>query len=117
MRNLVGWFLVLICLSGFSLGAQKRHKRSKRVTEKTVKKAPVPCVTCDMTTAPDLAEQLAKWKPVLMPFHSDGLTPNDIKVVQKLVDATRYLDDIYWRQSDPEGLSLYEKLKPSNDPK
>lgn len=45
-----------------------------------------------------------------MPFHSDGLSSRDIKVVQKLVDATRYLEDIYWRQSDPEALTLFQKL-------
>ena len=37
-------------------------------------------------------------------------------MVQKLVEASQYLDNIYWRQSDPEDLALYrstrdEKLK------
>ncbi|PYS47675.1 MAG: Zn-dependent hydrolase [Acidobacteria bacterium] len=35
-------------------------------------------------------------------------------MVQKLVEASQYLDNIYWRQADPEGLALY---KSSRDPK
>lgn len=69
-----------------------------------------------MKVAPDLAQQLAKWKPVEMPFHKEGLTKREIQMVQKLVVATRYLDDIYWRQSDPEALQLYEQLKGSTNP-
>jgi hypothetical protein len=68
-----------------------------------------------MKVIPNLAQQLAKWKTVEMPFHSEGLSAREIKVVQKLVIATRYLDDIYWRQSDPEALQLYEQLKGSTN--
>jgi hypothetical protein len=28
-------------------------------------------------------------------------------MIEKLVEASRYLDDVFWRQSDPEGLRLY----------
>ena len=35
-------------------------------------------------------------------------------MVEKLVEASQYLDQIFWRQSDPEGLALY---KSSQDPK
>jgi hypothetical protein len=63
-----------------------------------------------MKVVPDLEQRIAKWKPIVMPFRSDGLTPNEIKVVQKLVEATRALENIYWRQSDPEGLTLFQKL-------
>ena len=52
------------------------------------------------------AERLAQWKPVEMPFHSAGLSPEEIKLVDKLVDACRLLDDVYWRQSDLAGLNL-----------
>ena len=57
-----------------------------------------------MQVAPDLAQRLAKFRRVRMPFHSAGLTAREKKMVEKLVDASRYLEDIYWRQSDPEGL-------------
>ena len=61
--------------------------------------------------AQDLPERLARWKPVQMPFHSQGLKPREIQLVNKLVEANRDLESIYWRQSDPEALTLYESLK------
>ena len=54
------------------------------------------------------AERLAKWKTVQMPFRSEGLTARERQMVEKLVEACRYLNDIYWRQSDVEGLALYK---------
>lgn len=63
----------------------------------------------------DLPQRLAKWKPVQMPFRQQGLSAREVKLVNKLVEAARYLDYIYWRQSDPEGLTLYEQLKGSKD--
>jgi hypothetical protein len=54
------------------------------------------------------AERLAKWKPVEMPFHAQSLTPRDRQMVEKLVDASRLINSIYWRQSDLGGLALYK---------
>jgi hypothetical protein len=54
------------------------------------------------------AERLAKWKPVPMPFVSTGLSPQETKMVDKLVEASRLLDQIYWRQSDLTGLKLLQ---------
>ncbi len=65
---------------------------------------------------PDLAARAAKFKLVRMPFHSKGLTANEIKMVDKLVDAAGLADCIYWRQSDPEGLKLYLALAKSKPP-
>jgi hypothetical protein len=65
---------------------------------------------------PDLAQRAAKFKPVKMPFNSQGLTPRERKMIDKLVDASGLLECIYWRQSDPEGLKLYLSLAKSKDP-
>ena len=70
-----------------------------------------------MQVAPDLAQRLAKVRRVEMPFHSAPLTEHEKKLVQKLVDASRYLEDIYWRQNDPEGLTLYQSLATSKNPR
>ena len=43
-----------------------------------------------------------------MPFHSAGLTARERQMVDKLVEANRLLDDVYWRQSDTDGLDLYK---------
>jgi hypothetical protein len=69
-----------------------------------------------MQVVPDLDQRLAKFHRVEMPFHSAGLTAREVKLVEKLVDASRYLEEIYWRQIDPDGLTLYESLAGSKNP-
>ena len=64
----------------------------------------------DVKVAPDLDARLARFKPIDMPFHQQGLSPREIQLVHKLVDAANYIEQIYWRQSDPEGLKLYLSL-------
>ncbi len=58
----------------------------------------------------NIAEQLAKFKRVQMPAATAGLTPREKQLVQKLVDASRLIESIYWRQSDRAGLALYTGL-------
>jgi hypothetical protein len=58
----------------------------------------------------DIAAQVAKFKLVSMPFSVSGLSDSERKMVSKLVDAAQYLESIYWRQSDPKGLALYQRL-------
>src|SRR5438270_3155424 len=58
----------------------------------------------------DIAAQVAKFKLVSMPFSVSGLTENERRMVYKLVEASQFLESIYWRQSDPKGLELYKRL-------
>jgi hypothetical protein len=69
------------------------------------------CLPGTGTSATDAI--LAKWQPLRMPYHSAGLSARERQMVEKLVEASRYLDDVFWRQSDPEGLRLY---KTTSDP-
>jgi hypothetical protein len=64
-----------------------------------------------VTIASDLDQRLAKWKPVRMPYDASSLDARQKKVVDKLVEASRYMESIYWRQSDPEGLDLYKTTR------
>jgi hypothetical protein len=76
-----------------------------------------PPTAAELNVAPDLKQRLARFRQVQMPFHTAGLTAREQKMVAKLVDACRYMDDIYWRQVDPDGLELYQSLEKSTDPK
>ncbi len=69
-----------------------------------------------MKVAPDLDERLAKFRRVEMPLPASGVTARERRMVETLVDACRYLEDIYWRQIDPEGLELYQSLQGSTNP-
>ncbi len=64
-----------------------------------------------LTIAPDLGRRLAKWKPVDMPYDSSGLDAHQKQVVQKLVDASRCMEAIYWQQGDPEALEIAKTTK------
>jgi hypothetical protein len=64
--------------------------------------------------ASDIAARLAKWKTVQMPYDPSGLDARQRQMVDKLVEASRCMESIYWQQSDPAALELYRSTK---DPK
>ena len=91
----------------FSVGAIKQNGSAN---------APRPRAAGDLQVAPDLNERLAKFRRVPMSFHSDGLSAREQALVKKLVEASQYLERIYWRQSDPGGLALLQSLEPGKAP-
>jgi hypothetical protein len=74
--------------------------------------APAVALPAPRDLAPGIEQRLAKWKPVAMPWQSAGLSARERQLVEKLVDACRQLESIYWRQSDPQALALYKALAP-----
>jgi hypothetical protein len=68
--------------------------------------------SCSDHPAPteNLALQLAKFRPVQMPFSTTGLSTREVQMVRKLVEAGQYLESAFWRESDPEGLRIYQAL-------
>jgi hypothetical protein len=64
-----------------------------------------------MDVVSDLEQRLARFRQVHMPFDKAVLSAREQKMIEKLVEACRYLEDIYWRQVDPEGLQLYQSLE------
>jgi hypothetical protein len=73
-------------------------------------------LAANLAVAPDVGERLAKYKPVEMPFTTEGFTPRERKLVTELIDACRDLENIYWRQNSPEDIALYNRLRTSADP-
>ena len=106
------WVLLLVIFSILPtiISAQKGHKPMTGSAAKGAESA-------GMQVVPDLDQRLAKFRRVEMPFHSAGLTAREVKMVDKLVDASRYLEEIYWRQIDPDALTLYESLAGSKNPR
>jgi hypothetical protein len=106
------WFaLLVVCfILPITISAQKENKPMTGSAAKGAESA-------GMQVVPDLDQRLAKFRRVEMPFRSSGLTAREVKLVEKLVDASRYLEEIYWRQIDPDGLTLYESLATSKNPK
>ncbi len=99
--------IVMIQDSGIAQRSRQRHPAGTSTT----------AVSARLKIVPDLSERAKKYKPVRMPFNAPALTLRERKLVQKLVEASRYLEDIYWRQSDPEALTLYQELSASRSPR
>jgi hypothetical protein len=104
-KNLCAAALIIAGLAAF---ATKLHSLPQRATGEAI--------SAKLDVAPDLAQRVAKFERVKMPFHSEGLTAREKKMVEKLVDAGGLLDCIFWRQSDPQGLKLYLSLEKSTNP-
>jgi len=74
---------------------------------------PLPSVDANAalkTVVPDIDARLARFKAVRMPFNSAALSARERQMVDQLVIACRALESMFWRQSDPEGLALYNAL-------
>ena len=96
--------LCLAFLIPFTNNASAQSK--KRVMNGTAAKAGQ---AASLWVVPDIRERAAKFRRVEMPMPG-GLTANETKMVEKLVQACRALENIYWRQSDPDAIVLYQSL-------
>ena len=67
----------------------------------------------ELPVAKDLDRRLARWRSVKMPLVKSGLSAQELRLIDKLVEACHHLENIFWRQSDPEGLELYVSLAKS----
>ena len=101
-----GLALLLILILFISTPGTAQHSKTRSMTGSAAKGN----ASANLKVAPDLDRQLAKFRRVRMPFQTSGLTAREQQLVHKLVEACGYLESIYWRQSDPEGLTLYQSL-------
>jgi hypothetical protein len=111
------FLLLIIFLIIPSLSAQNNTEQKPKSHKAMTGSAAKGAESAGMQVVPDLAQRLAKFRQVQMPFHSAGLTAREVKLVNKLVDACRYLEEIYWRQIDPDALTLDQSLAASKNPK
>ncbi|MBS1851954.1 MAG: Zn-dependent hydrolase [Acidobacteria bacterium] len=124
MTSRFGLFLVMVI--ALSLSAQTSSGKSSqgkspksasarpRVMNGTAAK---PGEAARVDVVPDLAQRLARFREVRMPFRAEKLSARERKLVNKLVEASHSLEQIYWRQIDPEALTLYQSLADSKNPK
>jgi hypothetical protein len=68
------------------------------------------------TVVPDLNQRLARFKPVRMPYNAASLSQRERDMIDQLVIACRELESMYWRQSDPGALALYNALESDKTP-
>jgi hypothetical protein len=104
-----GILFFLLLLAGV-VSARAQETKPKPTSSKS------PTAAHNLVIAPNLTQELAKFKTVRMPFDASHLTPRELQLVGKLVEACQALESIYWRQSDPQGLELYHSLAASRAP-
>ncbi len=104
-RRLIAISLLLLIAGVFPL-LLRTHARGRD---------PGTSVAATLGVAPDLDARLARFKPVEMPFDRTSMSEREQRMVEKLVDAANRIEQIYWRQSDPEGLKIYSQLEKSKD--
>src|SRR5215472_11800724 len=104
--------LVLILLLAMST-TSSAQKKPRSMTGSAAK----PTDSVHLKVVPDLSKRVARFRRVEMPLQTTGLNDTERKLVDKLVEACRYLEDIYWRQNDPDGLALYQSLEGSRSPR
>jgi hypothetical protein len=109
MKNRAWAFLILL----FSMTSPSSTQKAPKLMSGSAAKG---AVSAGLAVVADLDHRVAQFRQVQMRFHSAGLTAGERKMVEKLVDASRYLEEIFWRQSDPEGLTLYQSLAGSKTP-
>src|ERR1700704_411703 len=68
------------------------------------------------SVVPDLDRRIARFKPVSMTFDAGKLSERERQMVDQLVIACRFLEGMYWRQGDPDGLALYQQLEGDERP-
>lgn len=100
-------FIFILSLAIFGT-AQK--KTAKPLTGSAAKGG----APANLEVAADLPQRLAKFRRVQMPLPA-GLNAREQQLVRKLVEACGYLESIYWRQSDADGLALYQSLAASEN--
>jgi hypothetical protein len=105
LRHYKSVLLFLLLMSTCAAAQQK-----KKVMTGSAAKRGAPA---NLKVAADLEQRLARFRRVQMPFRTAGLSAREQQLVRKLVEACGHLESIYWRQSDPEALTLYQSLASS----
>jgi len=69
-----------------------------------------------LVKAPDIAARLTKYAPTEIAVDPAILSAEDRAVLNKLIEASRPVDELFWKQSYPSGLDLKARLEKSTDP-
>src|SRR6516164_1850876 len=107
-------FLIPLFLIPLMPAAGGRQNDKKRVMTGSAARAKDPAT---VEVVPDLDKRVAQFREVQMLFRTTALTVSERKMIDKLVEACRYLEGIYWRQMDPDALTLYQSLADSTNPR
>lgn len=108
MNMRITWMFVVIGLSCLAILISTPACKQKKESPAEPALLPV--------KAPDIAGRLAKYAPTEISVDPASLNAEDRRVVNKLIEAAQVLDEIYWKQTYPQGPALAARLRASADP-
>ena len=90
---------LLIGLAGVLAGAAAACQTSTDTsTMTTTNTASAPPAAASLTAAPDVAQRMAQLPRTVIDYDRSLLNDNERQVVAKLIEASKQIDEIYWRQ-------------------
>lgn len=104
-RRIIGFGLAAAGLAVLLAGAGCSPARQQESSE-----------TAGLVKVPNIQARLAQYAPTELSFDAARLSGEDRQVLRKFVEASRFIDDIFWRQYYPEGLKLKALLERSTAP-
>ena len=72
-------------------------------------------VTNGLRKVPDIRERLAQYSPTIITFDNKLLNNEQKQVLEKLIEASKHMDSIFWRQAFHDGQFMKDLLELSNN--
>ncbi|MGZ8852668.1 MAG: dipeptidyl-peptidase 3 family protein, partial [Thermoanaerobaculia bacterium] len=104
---------LLLLVALFSLACQTTgttDTMSKPPATTTPSTTPV-ATTSKLSVLPDVTERVNKLPRTVIDYDRSLLNDNERQVIAKLIEASKYIDEIYWRQVSEENPSLRTRLQ------
>ncbi len=105
--------LTILCLAGLAALACRAPEDSTAAApgqeDTAAKEAP------QMAVAPDIEKRLAQFSPTPLTADLSALAPEDRQVLDKLVEASRFMNEIFLRQAWLKNPELRQQLQTWND--
>jgi hypothetical protein len=103
---------LLIVLAGAAAACQTSTNPSTMTTT-TPTSAPPAAASSSLPIAPDVAQRMAQLPRTVIDYDRSLLNDNERQVVAKLIEASKQIDEIYWRQVAEENPAWREQLAKS----
>jgi hypothetical protein len=72
-------------------------------------------VTIGLKKVPDIRERLAQYSPTIITFDKKLLNNGQKQVLEKLIEAAKHMDNIFWRQAFHDGVFMKDLLELSSN--
>ena len=101
-KNLLSYLIIILLVSIFGLASCSKARKKEEAEKMS-----------ELQKLPDIKIRLAKYSPTEIGCDETLLNEEEKKVLEKLVLASMFMDNIFWKQASSQGLALKEKLEKS----